>query len=139
MDEAVVRERLQRLNQRDAFPRSLGIEFVDGGPGRAVVRLAVEQKHLNCNGSCHGGLIFALADTAFGLASNSYGTLAAGVDVHIVYHTAARLGDVLIGTATEISRNRKLGVYRIEIAAAERGLIASFTGTAFITDRPNDD
>jgi phenylacetic acid degradation protein PaaD len=133
-----VKDRMRRLNARDAFPTSLGIEYIEGGLGRAVVRLTVSERHLNCNGSCHGGVIFALGDTAFGLASNSYGAVAAGIDVHITYHVAAKLGDVLTGTATEISRNRKLGVYRIDITSAERGLVASFTGTAFISDRPND-
>ena len=130
-------ERMAGLASRDPFPRSLGVEFVEGGPGRAVVRLEVRENHLNCNGACHGGLIFALADTAFGLASNSYGTVAAGIDAHITYHVAAKLGDVLFGTASEVSRGRKIGVYRIEVSTAERVLIASFTGTVFMTDRPN--
>lgn len=138
MNETSVRERLQRLVSRDAFPKSLGIEYVDGGPGRAVVRLAVREHHVNCNGACHGGLIFALADTAFGLASNSYGVVAAGIDAHITYHVAAKLGDELICTATELSRGRKTGVYRMEVRTSAKVLIASFTGTVFITERPND-
>ncbi len=139
MNDAVkVRERMARLCERDHFPASLGIEFVEGRAGRAVVRLRVEKRHLNCNGACHGGLIFALADTAFGLASNSYGAVAAGIDAHITYHVAAKLGDVLTATATEVSRGRKIGVYRIEIATGEGALIASFTGTVFISARPND-
>ena len=137
-DAASVRQRMARLCSRDLFPASLGIEFVEGSAGRAVVRLQVAERHLNCNGACHGGLIFAMADTAFGLASNSYGAVAAGIDAHITYHVAARLGDVLTATATEVSRGRKIGVYRIEIATAQGVLIASFTGTVFISARPND-
>jgi len=137
-DAASVRDRMAKLCARDHFPASLGIQFVEGSAGRAVVRLEVEKRHLNCNGACHGGLIFALADTAFGLASNSYGAVAAGIDAHITYHVAAKLGDMLTATATEVSRGRKIGVYRIEIAAGEGKLIASFTGTVFISTRPND-
>ncbi len=137
-DAASVRARMAKLCERDHFPAGLGIRFVEGSAGRAVVRLKVEKRHLNCNGACHGGLIFALADTAFGLASNSYGTVAAGIDAHITYHVAAKLGDVLTATATEVSRGRKIGVYRIEIATGEGVLIASFTGTVFISSRPND-
>lgn len=137
-DSNSVSERLGQLVARDALPASLGIEYVDGGLGRAVVKMRVVERHLNCNGTCHGGVIFTLADTAFGLASNSYGMVAAGIDAHITYHIAARLGEVLTSTATEISRNRKLGVYRIEVTAADGRLIASFTGTAFISDRTND-
>lgn len=137
----IAAERIRRLAARDAFPRDLGIECVEAGLGRAVVRIVVAERHLNCNGSCHGGLLFTLGDTAFGMASNSYGMTAASIDVHIVYHVAAKLGDVLTATAAEVSRNRKLGVYRVDITRGEaraQVLIASFTGTAFITDRPND-
>ncbi len=55
---------------------------------------------------------------------------------------AAKLGDVLSATAAEVSRNRKLGVYRIAITREDAGaavLIASFTGTAFITERDRVD
>jgi acyl-CoA thioesterase len=137
-DTSGVSERMKRLVSRDLFPASLGIELVDGGLGRAVVQLAVRERHLNCNGSCHGGVIFALADTAFGLASNSHGQLAAGIDAHITYLVAGKLHDVLTATATEVSRNRKLGVYRIEVTTGEGVLIASFTGTAYISSRGND-
>ena len=131
-------ERVKRLSSRDPLPATLGIEYVDGGLGRAVVRMQVRENHLNLNETCHGGVIFTVADTAFGLASNSHGVVAMGIDVHITYHVAARLGDVLIATASEVSRSRKLGVYRIDVTTAEGVLIASFTGTAYVTNRPND-
>jgi phenylacetic acid degradation protein PaaD len=131
-------ERMKRYLARDSYPVSLGIECLDGAPGRSVVQMQVSERHLNHNGTCHGGAIFSLADTAFGLASNAYGVAAAGIDVHITYNVAAKLGDVLTATATEVSRNRKLGVYRIEVTKADGVLIAGFTGTAYITSRPND-
>ena len=137
-DATSVIERMKRLAARDPYPASLGIECLDGAPGRAVVRMQVGERHLNLNGSCHGGSIFSLADTAFGLASNAYGVAAARIDVHITYNVAAKMGDVLTATAAEISRNRKLGVYRIEVTNSENVLIAGFTGTAYITGRPND-
>ena len=131
-------ERMKRYLARDPYPVSLGVECLDGAPGRAVVCMQVTERHLNHNGTCHGGAIFSLADTAFGLASNAYGVAAAGIDVHITYIAAAKLGDVLTATAIEVSRNRKLGIYRIEVTNAENVLIAGFTGTAYITSRPND-
>ena len=61
-----------------ASAATLGIAFRAGGPGRAEVAMTVDARHLNFNGGCHGGAIFALADTAFGLASNSHGPVAVG-------------------------------------------------------------
>jgi phenylacetic acid degradation protein PaaD len=131
-------ERVKRLSVRDRLPATLGIECVDAGPGRAVVRVQVGENHLNSHGMCHGGLIFTVADTAFGLASNSHGVVAVGVEAHISYHVAAKRGDVLIGTASEVSRNRKLASYRIDVTTQEGVLIASFTGTAYVTSRSTD-
>ncbi len=131
-------ERIKRLSARDRLPATLGIRCIEGGAGRAVVRVKVTEHHLNSHGMCHGGLIFAVADTAFGLASNSLGTVAVGVDAHIAYHVAAKCGDVLIGTATEITRSRKLCTYRIDVRTQEGVLIASFTGTAYVTSRSTD-
>ena len=122
----------------DPFVRSLGIEYAGGGFGRAAVSLKVRRDHLNFNGTCHGGVIFALADTAFGLASNSHGAVAAGIDAHITYQAAANPGDELTATAVEVSRSRRLAVYRIDVARADGAVISSFTGTVYITTQHHD-
>jgi LAO/AO transport system kinase len=129
---------IQRLIARDRYVQSLGIRCVDAGSGHATVTLTVGEAHLNFNGTCHGGVIFALADTAFGLASNSHGLIAAGIDAHITYHVAAQAGDTLTATAVEVSRTRKLGVYRVDLARGDGALISSFTGTVYITTRANE-
>ena len=103
--QAQALQQLQRLAAADAFARSLGIRFVNGGPGSATVTMTIGEQHLNFNGTCHGGAIFALADAAFGLASNSHGLVAAGIAAHITYQVAANLGDELLARATEVSRS----------------------------------
>jgi phenylacetic acid degradation protein PaaD len=122
---------------RDGFMRALGIEVLELGRGSARLAMEVRPQHLNFNGTCHGGAIFALADSAFGVSSNSYGVLAAGIDAHITYNAAPRLGDRLTATSREISRTRKIAVYRIDVAAEKVGLVATFTGTVYIIGRPN--
>jgi acyl-CoA thioesterase len=130
-------ELLNELAARDRFLRSLGMELVEGGPGRAVVSMMVREDHLNFNGTCHGGAIFALADTAFGLASNSHGTVAAGIDAHIAYPAAARLGDRLTASAQEVARATRIATYRAEVARADGKIVATFTGTVFIAGDPH--
>jgi LAO/AO transport system ATPase/phenylacetic acid degradation protein PaaD len=130
--------RLERLAAADPFVQALDIRFLGGGPGKAVVAMTVAHQHLNFNGSCHGGAIFALADTAFGLASNSHGPVAAGIDAHITYQAPAGLGDALTATATEVTRSRRLAVYRIDVARADGTIVSSFTGTVYITARHHD-
>ncbi|HSD44256.1 MAG TPA: hotdog fold thioesterase [Burkholderiales bacterium] len=132
------RKRIAHMAAHDPLTRSLGIECIDGGFGRAAVSLKVRRDHLNFNGSCHGGVIFALADTAFGLASNSHGTIAAGIDAHITYQVAVQAGDVLTANAIEITRTRRLGVYRVDVTRADGTPVSSFTGTVYVTSRPHD-
>ena len=127
-----------RLAARDAFAATPGIEAVDGGLGRAEVRMRVRPEHLNFNGTCHGGVVFSLADTAFGLASNSHGAIAAGVDAHITYQVAVHVGEVLIATAIEVSRGRKLAVYRVDVENEAGSLVSSFTGTVYVTTKSNE-
>ena len=98
--------------------------------------MTIDARHLNFNGACHGGAIFALADSAFGLASNSHGPVAAGIDAHITFQAAVAAGDVLVARASEVQRSRRIGVYRIDVVRAERGggetAISSFTGTVYV-------
>ena len=124
------------LARRDAFTRGLGIEFVEASVGRAVTRVAIEERHLNFNGVCHGGLTFTLADAAFGYACNSQGVVSGSIDAHIVYSVAVRLGEMLTATAIEISRSSKASYYRIDVVRGDGKLVAAMTGTALISGKP---
>ena len=125
------------LMERDVFARGMGIELVDVQPGRAVTRVTVGKRHLNFNGLGHGGLTFTLADAAFGIACNSHGIVAGGVDVHMVYSKPAQPGDVLTATATEISRSSRLSHYRVDVVRADGALVAAMTGTALVSGKPH--
>lgn len=138
-NKAKAQQRVARLATKDRFAHAMGVRFVDGGPGYAKVAMTVREQHLNFNGTCHGGAIFAFADAAFGLASNSHGLVAAGIDAHITYQLAAGLGDELTAVAVEVSRSRKLAVYRIDVTRADGAMISSFTGTVYVTARHHED
>lgn len=124
------------LAERDTFVKSLGIELVEAGRGRAVTRLAIHERHLNFNGVGQGGLTFTLADAAFGYACNSHGVIAGGIDAHIAFCAPVRAGDVLTATAVEIARSSKLSNYRVDVTRSDGVLVAALTATAFITGKP---
>ncbi len=128
-----VAARVKALAEADPFARLVGISCTDAGPGHATVTLTLAPEHLNFNGTCHGGVVFALADTAFGLASNSHGVVAAGIDAHITYQQPAFGGDTLTASAVEITRSRKLAVYRVDVKLGNGTPVSSFTGTVYIT------
>jgi LAO/AO transport system kinase len=130
-----VATQVKRLAAADPFVALLGISCTEAGPGTATVQLTLGPQHMNFNGSCHGGVTFALADTAFGLASNSHGKLAAGIDAHITYQQAASEGETLTARAVEVSRSRKLAVYRVDVTRGDGAPVSSFTGTVYVTQQ----
>ncbi len=117
--------------KRDQFADFIGIELLEVAPGRAKVRLEIEDKHLNGVEIAHGGAIFTLADLAFAAASNSHGTVAVGINATISYVKAARKGAVLIAEAQEVARNPKLATYEVRVTDADGDLIALFQGTVY--------
>jgi len=135
------RARLAGWAARDGYCGLLGLTVLAGGPGQATVSMTVGPGHLNFNGACHGGAIFSLADTAFGLASNSHGQLALGINASATFQLAALEGDRLVAQATEVHRGRRTGIYRIEVMRHGRDggapvLISTLTGTVYIKNTP---
>jgi acyl-CoA thioesterase len=111
----------------DRASQALGMELVSVGPGRAVLRMTVRDDMVNGHAIGHGGLTFALADSAFAFACNSYDrrTVAAGAEIR--FRAPTRQGDVLTATATERERDSRSGVYDVEVSNGQ-GLIATFVG-----------
>jgi acyl-CoA thioesterase len=114
----------------------IGAELVSISPGGAVLRLAVKGHHLNSAKVCHGGIVFALADSALGFSSCSHGTqtLAQHADIH--WLRPGREGDVLTATAREVSRSGRTGVYDIAVTNQAGELVATFRGMARSTGLP---
>jgi phenylacetic acid degradation protein PaaD len=134
-----VAKRLNRLAGEDNFVSWMGVELGDVRAGHVQVRMTVRDDHLNFMGWAHGGVLFAFADTAFGLASNSHDHQSVGIDAHIAYLSGVRQDDVLIATAIEVSRTKRKGVYRVDIMReGDDTMIATFTGTVFVTEKKWD-
>lgn len=127
-----VSERVKELAALDPFVNLLGAECLQAGPGMAVLRLTLGRQHMNFNDTCHGGVLFSLADSAFGLASNSHGRLAAAVDAHIGFTAPARVGETLTASARELNRSNRIGTYHVDVRRDDESLVATFTGTVYI-------
>jgi acyl-CoA thioesterase len=111
----------------DQASRGAGIELLETGEGRAVLRMRVVPMMLNGHDIGHGGYVFMLADTAFACACNSYGpvTVAAGGD--ITFLRPVRLGDVLTATAVERARYGRSGLYDVSVRRGDE-VVAEFRG-----------
>ena len=114
----------------DSFAQELGIRLISSSPGSATLDLPITSKHLNGHGTVHGGVIFSLADAAFGVASNNGGVDAVAINTSMNYMKAATTG-VLRAVATEFSKNHRLGSYVVEVFDQDGEKIALFQGLAY--------
>ncbi len=112
----------------DPLSTLLGFELQETSPGYARLKATVGPEHRNQQGSAHGGFVFALADTALAVAANSHGPEAVAISASIHYTRPARVGDVLVAEAEEISRSTRVASYRISVRAGTE-LVAAFMGT----------
>jgi acyl-CoA thioesterase len=111
----------------DRASAALGIEVVEHGPGWARARMTVRPDMVNGHDLAHGGLVFALADTAFACACNGWGlaTVAAGAD--ITFLAPAHSGDVLEAEAQVRSRRGRNGIYDVTVRRGD-DVVAEFRG-----------
>ncbi len=125
-------DRSQELRERykdDLFPWKLGIELEDVRAGYARVSMVVAPDMHNFNSVTHGGALFTLADTAFGLASNTRGT-ALAMHISINYIKGTVSGDRLTAIAEEEHLTRSTGIYSMTVYRGE-DTVALLRGTVF--------
>jgi len=129
-DDAVhrAREVVRSLYQADRASQSLGIEIIDVAPGRVRIAMTVRPDMVNGYGMCHGGIVFAFADSAFAFACNSHGDpmVAAGASIEFLAPTPR--GERVIATAAEVSRSARHGIYDVAVADASGMVFAQFRG-----------
>ena len=129
------RARLAAVFESDAFVNDLGAKLVEWDGGRAVFRLAPEPRHRNFVGSVHGGALVSLADSALGVASNSWGRVCVALTIEVQF-LSAPVDDVLVATAVERSRTRRTAAYAIDVTSEHDGALrASFQAMVFRTGR----
>ena len=117
--------------RNDRASKALGMQVLAISPGAAALSMTVRDDMLNGHDICHGGLITALADSAFAFACNSHNevTVASGFDVNLV--AAGHLGDVLTATAQEVSKAGRTGVYDVTVRNQRGEQVAAFRGRSY--------
>ena len=114
----------------DAATQSLGMTLEAVGPGTATLSMSVVNSMTNGHQTCHGGMIFTLADSAFAFACNSYNQRTVAQHCSITYLAPGRLGDVLTARATEVWRQGRSGLYDVKITNQDGITVAEFRGHA---------
>ena len=98
--------------QDDPWARALGIEYLEIRRGYCRLGLALQPHMVNFQGFPHGGVIFSVADIAFGTACNSHGEPAVALSMTISYLTAVAAGSRLLAEARQVKQGRRAGILR---------------------------
>ena len=116
------------MHTRDRASLALGMKLLQVGPGMASMQMAVREDMANVHNTCHGGLIFTLADSTFAYACNSHNKNAVAVTCMIEYMRPAYVGDLLTASGREQGLEGRNGVYDIRVENDKGELVALFRG-----------
>jgi acyl-CoA thioesterase len=129
----------RRMLRRDRASAALGMVVERDEPGEAVVSMLVRDDMTNGFAITHGGMVFALADTAFAMACNEDAdvTVAAGAD--ITFLKATHAGQTLTASARRRARNGRSGLYDVTVTDETGDVVAELRGRSFTTRRAHPD
>jgi len=105
-----------------------GIVIEEARAGYARLSMKVRADMLNGHGIAHGGMIFALADTAFAYVCNGANHASVAAQASIVFLDRVVEGETLIAEGEEVAREGRAGVTRVAVRTADGNRIAEFTG-----------
>lgn len=133
-DLAMARRCAARMWDRDRASQALGITIDIGAVGEASAKMQVRHDMVNGLDVCHGGVVFALADTAFAFACNAYNRVTVAASAHIDFLRPARLGDSLRASAREEYRGSRTAYYLVKVDNQDGEVVALFRGRAVSRD-----
>jgi acyl-CoA thioesterase len=124
------------MMRRDRASAALGMVVERDEPGESVVSMRVREDMTNGFAITHGGMVFALADTAFAIACNEDEdvTVASGAD--IAFLKATRAGQTLTAHARRRALAGRAGLYDVTVTDETGDVVAEFRGRSFTTRRP---
>jgi acyl-CoA thioesterase len=134
--DTLARRVAEHLRSREGTGPVWGIEIEEAREGYARVAMTVTAGMLNGHAIAHGGMIFALADTAFAYACNSRNVSTVAQQASIVFLAQARAGERLAAEAREQAFSGRSGVYAVTVTTAEGRKIAEFQGLSRSLNQP---
>ncbi len=121
-----------RMYAADTASQALGIDLSGIAPGRATATMTVTAGMVQGHGTCHGGYLFLLADSAFAFACNSHGPATVAAACDIVFLTPVHEGDELVAEAVERVTFGRSGICDVTVRRTNGGspgeVVAEFRG-----------
>lgn len=126
--DEIARASANALLQDDRATGSLGMVLDAVGTGWARMSMPVRDDMVNGHGMCHGGIIFALADSTFAVACNSYDVRCVAQHNSITYLRPGRLHETLTAVAEERARSGRSGLYDVRVTGSDGSVVTEFRG-----------
>ena len=105
-----------------------GIKIEEARHRYARVSMVVRPDMLTGHGIGHGGMIFALADSAFAYVCNGGNHASVAAQASIIFLDKVAEGETLVAEAEEVVREGRAGVTRVAVRTGDGRPIAEFTG-----------
>lgn len=118
----------ERMRAAEGTGPAWGTRIEEARAGYARVAMTLTAPMLNGHGIAHGGMVFALADTAFAYACNSRNARSVAAQASIVFLDSARAGETLVAEAKEQAVAGRSGIYQVEVRTEDGRLVAAFQG-----------
>ena len=142
--DALARRVAQTLMAREGTAPAWGLVLEEARVGYARVRMVLREDMLNGHRTAHGGMIFALADTAFAYACNSHNRASVAQGSSILFLGPAQAGEELVAEARELALVGRSGSYSIEVRTGDGRIVAQVQslsrtgGGPIVTDEESD-
>ena len=121
--------RLQAQSKDEPIASFLNMELAELSAGYAKVTMKLTEDYQNFHGLTFGGIIMALADQAFGYASNSLAYPSVASQFNTYFIASARAGDELTAECRVVKSGKRTGFSEVTITNQEGRLIARASGT----------
>lgn len=122
---------IKKMYDNDAYSKWLGISIEKIEKGSCQLKMEVREDMTNGFSMAHGGITYALADSALAFASNSLGRQAVSIETSISHTRPIFVNDVLTAKTIQKNLSTTLGIYDVEITNQDGKIVALFKGTVF--------
>jgi acyl-CoA thioesterase len=127
-EDELARRVAETLWEREGTSGAWGVAIEEVRVGYARITMTLRADMLNGHRTAHGGMLFALADTAFAYACNSRNVNTVAQQASVVFLAPADEGDRLIAEAREEASAGRIGAYTVQVTKAGGEPVAVFQG-----------
>ncbi len=126
-------QQVMQLVNENPFIKMLNIEVtgLEPGRGQSCLEITVSPRHLNPQGTLHGGVLSSMADIAMGVAIRTLGKVGVTVNLHTNFLAPGRLGDRVVARGKVVHDGNTLVATECTVTCGE-DVLARATGLWFV-------